>query len=174
MMISETKTPVQTDAKKASASSALLDVQGLGINFRTANNSLSVVRDVTFSVQRGECVGLVGESGCGKTVTGLALMGLLPLRSSRFEGRVGFAGQNLLSFSERQWRQIRGRRIGMIFQEPMSALDPIFTIGEQIGETLRTHFRIGRAEARERAIDALTKVGIPEPATRHNAYPHEL
>jgi peptide/nickel transport system ATP-binding protein len=174
MMITETDKPAHARAERTSASSPLLDVEGLGIKFGTANGSLSVVRDVTFSVQPGECIGLVGESGCGKTVTGLALMGLLPLRSSRFEGRVGFAGVNLLSLSERQWRGIRGRRIGMIFQEPMSALDPIFTIGEQIGETLRTHFRIGRTEARDRAIDALSKVGIPEPAIRHDAYPHEL
>jgi peptide/nickel transport system ATP-binding protein len=132
------------------------------------------VRDVSFQVASGECVGLVGESGCGKTVTGLALMGLLPFRSSRFEGQVLLDGEDLLSLRESQWRKRRGRRIGMIFQEPMSALDPVFTIGEQIGETLRTHFRISRAEARERAVDALEKVGIPEPATRHDAYPHEL
>ena len=174
MMISETDKPSQARAEETAASSPLLDVQGLGISFRASSGSLSVVRDVSFAVQPGECVGLVGESGCGKTVTGLALMGLLPLRSSRFQGRIDFSGEDLLSLSERQWRRIRGRRIGMIFQEPMSALDPIFTIGEQIGETLRTHFRIGRAEARDRAIEALSKVGIPEPATRHDAYPHEL
>jgi peptide/nickel transport system ATP-binding protein len=156
------------------AAGTLLDVRGLGISFATPDATVSVVRDVSFRVAQGECVGLVGESGCGKTVTGLALMGLLPFRSSRFEGQILLDGEDLLSLRESQWRKRRGRRIGMIFQEPMSALDPVFTIGEQIGETLRTHFDIGRAEARKRAIDALDKVGIPEPATRYNAYPHEL
>lgn len=169
----ETDKPNQLQ-EKTSTSTPLLDVQGLGISFRSSDSLLSVVHDVTFAVQPGERVGLVGESGCGKTVTGLALMGLLPLRSSFFQGRIVFSGQDLLPLSERQWHRIRGRRIGMIFQEPMSALDPIFTIGEQIGETLRTHFRIGRAEARDRAIEALTQVGIPEPAMRYDAYPHEL
>lgn len=152
----------------------LLDVRGLGITFSGPDTSIPVVRDVSLTVAAGESVGLVGESGCGKTVTGLALMGLLPFRTSRFDGQILLDGENLLDLTERQWRKRRGRRIGMIFQEPMSALDPVFTIGEQIGETLRTHFRIGRSEARERAIDAIAQVGIPDPAARHDAYPHEL
>lgn len=152
----------------------LLDVRGLGISFAGPEKRISVVRDVTFSVSPGECVGLVGESGCGKTVTGLALMGLLPVHSSRFEGQLLLDGEDLLKLSEPQWRKRRGRRLGMIFQEPMSALDPVFTIGDQIGETLRTHFRISRSEARDRAIEALQAVGIPDPVRRHDTYPHEL
>lgn len=152
----------------------LLDVKGLGISFGRGAARISVTRDISFTVEKGQCVGLVGESGCGKTVTGLALMGLLPLTDSHFDGQVLFRGENLLRLSERQWRRRRGRHIGMIFQEPMSALDPVFTIGEQISETLRAHFRIGRKEARERAIDALDKVGIPDPSLRYAAYPHEL
>lgn len=152
----------------------LLDVRGLGISFSGPGKRISVVRDVSFSVAKGECVGLVGESGCGKSVTGLAIMGLLPLKSSRFEGQLLLDGEDLLKLSEAKWRKRRGRKLGMIFQEPMSALDPVFTIGEQIGETLRTHFTVSRREARDRAIEALRAVGIPDPARRHDAYPHEL
>ena len=161
-------------ARPRTDAAPLLDVRGLGISFAGPDKRISVVRDVTFSVAPGECVGLVGESGCGKTVTGLALMGLLPVHGSRFEGQLLLDGEDLLTLSEAQWRKRRGRRLGMIFQEPMSALDPVFTIGEQIGETLRTHFRISRREARDRAIEALEAVGISEPARRHDAYPHEL
>lgn len=161
-------------ARPRTDAAPLLDVRGLGISFAGPDKRISVVRDVTFSVAPGECVGLVGESGCGKTVTGLALMGLLPVHGSRFEGQLLLDGEDLLTLSEAQWRKRRGRRLGMIFQEPMSALDPVFTIGEQIGETLRTHFRISRREARDRAIEALEAVGISEPVRRHDAYPHEL
>ncbi|QRF68781.1 ATP-binding cassette domain-containing protein (plasmid) [Ponticoccus alexandrii] len=161
-------------ARPRTDAAPLLDVRGLGISFAGPDKRISVVRDVTFSVAPGECVGLVGESGCGKTVTGLALMGLLPVHGSRFEGQLLLDGEDLLMLSETQWRKRRGRRLGMIFQEPMSALDPVFTIGEQIGETLRTHFRISRREARDRAIEALEAVGISEPVRRHDAYPHEL
>ncbi|NDW07378.1 ABC transporter ATP-binding protein [Jiella pacifica] len=162
------------DRAVAGPAEPLLDIRGLGISFGRAASRTAVTRDISFAVEKGQCVGLVGESGCGKTVTGLALMGLLPLSGSHFDGEVLFRGENLLRLSERQWRSKRGRHIGMIFQEPMSALDPVFTIGEQISETLRAHFRINRKEARERAIDALAKVGIPDPSVRYEAYPHEL
>ncbi|CAH2603190.1 dipeptide ABC transporter ATP binding subunit DppD [Rhodovastum atsumiense] len=152
----------------------LLELRDLSIQFRTGRGDVQVTHRTSFSVGRGEMVGLVGESGCGKTVTGLAIMGLLPRASTRLEGRILLEGQDLVSLPERAMRRLRGRRISMIFQEPMSALDPVFTIGQQITETLRSHHAISQAEARNRAIEALARVGIPEPALRYDAYPHQL
>ncbi|MDF2995262.1 MAG: transporter ATP-binding protein [Xanthobacteraceae bacterium] len=162
-------------AGRATAGAApLLDVRDLSISFRTGAGMVQVTRDVSFAIAPGEVVGLVGESGCGKTVTGLALMGLLPRASSQVAGEVVLEGENLIGMAPRRLRQRRGAKISMIFQEPMSALDPVFTIGEQIAETLRAHRDISSRDARERGIDALAKVGIPEPALRYDAYPHQL
>ncbi|MFO1084269.1 MAG: ABC transporter ATP-binding protein [Reyranellaceae bacterium] len=158
----------------AKATAPLLDVRGLGIHFRTEAGEVQATRDVTFAVRAGERVGIVGESGCGKTVTGLSILGLLPRRSSRVTGQILFEGRDLRTLPAREMRKVRGRRISMIFQEPMSALDPVFTIGHQIGETLRAHRSIAKKEARERAIDALAQVGIPLPARRVDEYPHQL
>ena len=161
-------------AATTTPSAALLDVRGLGIFFRTEAGEVQATRDVSFAVRPGERVGIVGESGCGKTVTGLSILGLLPQRSSRTVGEVLFEGRDLLKLGARDMRRVRGREISMIFQEPMSALDPVFTIGQQIGETLRAHRGIGKKEARERAIDALAQVGIPLPSRRVDEYPHQL
>ncbi len=150
--------------------SSLLDVSSLSVYF----GALQATRNVTFTLQPGERIGIVGESGCGKSVTGLALLGLLPRDRSRIVGTVKFAGRNLVDLPERELRAIRGRRIAMIFQEAMSSLDPVFSVGEQIAETLRTHFAIGQREARERGIDALARVGIPAPARRYEDYPRQL
>ena len=139
----------------------LLDVRGLGIHFRTQAGEVQATRDVSFTVRAGERVGIVGESGCGKTVTGLSILGLLPRRSSRVVGEIDFEGRDLLKLPLREMRKVRGRQISMIFQEPMSALDPVFTVGDQISETLRAHRGIGKKEARERAVEALAQVGIP-------------
>ncbi len=158
----------------ANAAAPLLDVRSLGIHFRTEAGEVQATRDVTFAVRPGERVGIVGESGCGKTVTGLSILGLLPRRSSRVTGQILFEGRDLPTLSAREMRKVRGRQISMIFQEPMSALDPVFTIGHQIGETLRAHRGIGKKEARERAIEALAQVGIPLPARRVDEYPHQL
>lgn len=152
----------------------LLRVSGLGVAFRTQAGTVQVTREVSFSMAPGEVVGLVGESGCGKSVTGLALMGLLPSATSTVQGQVQLNGVNLLALPPRSLRRHRGDRISMIFQEPMSALDPVFTIGQQIVETVRAHRRISHAEARRRAIDVLSQVGIPEPELRFDAYPHQL
>jgi peptide/nickel transport system ATP-binding protein len=152
----------------------LLDIRGLSVSFLTAGGPLAVTRDVSFSIAPGERLGVVGESGCGKTVTGLSLLGLLPARTSRVTGEILFEGRDLNRMTPDQMRAVRGREIGMIFQEPMTALDPVFTIGEQIGEAYRRHFPVSRAQARERAIDALAQVGIPLPARRHDEYPHQL
>ena len=135
---------------------------------------MQVVHDLSFSLGPGEFVGVVGESGCGKSVTALSILRLLPERDSRIGGEIRFEGRDLLALSEREMAQIRGRRIAMVFQEPMSALDPTFVIGEQIAETIRAHFPLGRAAARERAIDMLDRVGIPAPRQRYHSYPREL
>ncbi len=152
----------------------LLDVQGMSISFATAGGRLEATRDVTFSVAPGERIGVVGESGCGKTVTGLSLLRLLPEDVAHISGRLDFMGVDLATCSEDDLRDIRGQRIGMIFQEPMSALDPVFTVGEQIAEGLLAHGKVSRAEARSRALEALRAVGIAAPEKRYHAYPHQL
>lgn len=152
----------------------LLTVEKLCVHFNNGRQDVQATRDIAFSVQPGERVGIVGESGCGKTVTGLSLLGLLPRHTSRVTGTALFEGQNLIGLAPDRLRQIRGRKIGMIFQEPMSALDPVFTIGSQIGETIRTHFAVGKKEARQRAIAALDSVGISSPERVHDSYPHQL
>jgi peptide/nickel transport system ATP-binding protein len=153
---------------------ALLDVRGLSLAFKTANGELPVIRDISFSVISGERVGIVGESGCGKTVTGLSLLRLLPARSVRLTGQILFEGRDLAVLSAREMRAVRGREIAMIFQEPMSALDPVFTVGDQISEAYCAHFPVDRKEGRERAIAALAGVGIPAPERRCDDYPHQL
>ena len=156
------------------AHAPLLTVEDLSITFRLAGRSVRPVSGVTFDLRPGERVGIVGESGCGKTITGLALLRLLPPRSAAIGGRVLFRGQDLLQLSEREMRRVRGRQIAMIFQEPMSALDPVFPVGEQIAETLRAHFGLRRGKARARAVEALAAVGIPSPSRRYDDYPHQL
>jgi peptide/nickel transport system ATP-binding protein len=147
-------------ASSREAAVPLLEVKGLSVAFQTRNAELQATREISFSVNPGEIVGIVGESGSGKTVTGLSILGLLP-RQARITGQVLFEGRDLLTMGSKDILDVRGRKISMIFQEPMSALDPVFTVGEQISETLRTHFRLGRVEAREQAIDALAQVDIP-------------
>ena len=167
--------PAQAGAERAApAAQPLLTVRDLSIAFRHRDGEVAITRDVSFDILPGERVGLVGESGCGKTVTGLSLLRLLPKRSVRLRGQILFDGQDLIRLSPRQLRAVRGRDISMIFQEPMTALDPVFTIGEQLSETLRAHFDISRKEARERAVEALAEVGIPAPGRRYHDYPHQF
>ncbi|MBC7727560.1 MAG: ABC transporter ATP-binding protein, partial [Microbacteriaceae bacterium] len=139
----------------------MLEVRDLSISFRTGAGQVAVTRRLNFSIAPGERLGVVGESGCGKTVTGLSVLRLLPERQALVEGQILFEGQDLARLPEARMRSIRGRDIAMIFQEPMTALDPVFSVGEQIAEAYRSHFPVSRAEARERAIDALARVGIP-------------
>jgi peptide/nickel transport system ATP-binding protein len=156
-------------------SAPLLDVRDLTLGFtgRRGQPPLRILRDVNFSIARGERVGLVGESGCGKSVTGLALMRLLPA-TAQIGGTVTLDGADMARASGAQVRRMRGKKIAMIFQEPMSALDPVFPVGEQLGEALRLHEALPRAEEKARVVQALADVGIPAPERRYGEYPHQL
>jgi peptide/nickel transport system ATP-binding protein len=167
-----TPDPLVSTAK--SSIDPLLTVRDLTVSFQTEHGEVPVTRNISFTLSPGERLGVVGESGCGKSVTGLSLMRLLPAGTARISGEVLFEGQNLLNLPEPQMRRVRGSQIAMIFQEPMSALDPVFTVGHQIAEAYLSHFPASRAEARERAIAALDQVGIALPSRRHDEYPHQL
>jgi peptide/nickel transport system ATP-binding protein len=151
----------------------LLEVHDLSVQLQTHRGPAYAVRDVSFSLERGGSLGLIGESGCGKTITALALMGLLP-EHARVTGSILFDGQQLVGKPERELCQLRGDRIGMIFQEPMTALNPLHTVGRQVAEPLRLHRGLSSAQARREAIALLDRVGIPDAARRIGAYPHEF
>jgi peptide/nickel transport system ATP-binding protein len=156
-------------------SNKLLSVSGLRINFHTDDGILGAVDGVSFDIARGETLGLVGESGCGKSVTAYSVLKLLPVPPAEYAaGSIVFGGDNLLSFDEKAMRRVRGNLISMIFQEPASALNPIMTIGSQIVEAIREHRAASAREAREIAIDMLRRVGIPSPEQRFYEYPHQL
>jgi len=153
----------------------ILKVRGLSVSFATENVPLNVIEDVSFSVEHGRTLGLVGESGCGKSVTAMSIIRLLPSPPSRVEsGRILFNGQDLLKLDDAAMRTIRGNRIGMIFQEPMTSLNPTFSIGFQIGEVLRIHRGLGLRQARDRCAELLDMVGIGSPGARLDQYPHQL
>ena len=154
---------------------SLLEVRGLTTAFMTGRGEVNAIEDVSFSLGAGEILGIVGESGSGKSVTALSIMGLLPSPPARVAaGEVRFEGRRLTGLSERQMQPIRGPGIGMIFQEPMTSLNPVFSIGEQIMETIRAHERLPQAQLRARAIAMLDKVGIPAAARRLDDYPHQM
>jgi oligopeptide transport system ATP-binding protein len=154
---------------------SLLAVEDLIVRFRTHDSVVHAVNGVSFELAPGETLGLVGESGCGKSVTSLAMLGLLPKPAGRVEGgRVMFDGLDLVTLSERDLRDIRGREIAMIFQDPMTSLNPVLTIEEQMIETIQAHKRTTKEDARKRAIDLLAMVGIPRPETRLKSFPHEF
>lgn len=152
----------------------LLEVTDLGVYFVRDGEESRAVENVSFSMTEGEIVGLVGESGSGKSVTGLALLGLLPEKSSRVTGTARIAGTDLLAAEPAQLRRLRGNEISMIFQDSLTALDPVFPIGNQISETIRTHREVSRSAAKKQATDLLESVGIPEPSKRYRDYPHQL
>jgi len=152
----------------------LLHVEDLQSAFRENGAWLPVVDRVSFAVSPGETLAIVGESGCGKTLTALSVLRLLPPRACVLGGSVRFRGRELLSLREAAMRELRGGEIGMVFQEPMTSLNPVLKIGTQITETLRRHRGHGRREARERAAELLAEVGVPDPAARLLSYPHEL
>jgi peptide/nickel transport system ATP-binding protein len=154
--------------------SYLLEVENLQVDIALAAGDLHAVRRVTFNLEKGKTLGLVGESGCGKSISALALMSLLPTRARRQASRLEFAGRDLLAMSEEKIMDIRGNRMSMIFQEPMTSLNPAYTIGDQLGEALLCHGRGTRAEALDRAIFLLEKVGISAAVRRLKQYPHQL
>lgn len=151
----------------------LLDVRDLTISFDTVRGRAQAVSGSSFTIGAGERVGMVGESGSGKSLTGLALLGLTP-PAAQVDGSVLLNGRDLLSLTRKELQQTRGQQVSMIFQEPMTALDPVFTVGQQISATFRTHQSVTKAEAKQRSIDLLAEVGIPEPRRRYDEYPHQL
>ena len=166
---------VARSAAIAPAAGPLLAVNGLRTIFDTRGGILNAVDGVSFSVERGETLAIVGESGCGKTVTALSLMRLVPDPPGRIvAGQVALDGVDLLALSEQAMQRLRGKDISMIFQEPMSSLNPVMTIGKQIAEVLLLHEGLGRSAARRRAVEMLRMVRIPDPEQRANEYPHQL
>ncbi len=152
----------------------LLEVRDLRTSFHTTDGVVRAVDGIDFHVRRGEVMGLVGESGCGKSVTSLSIMRLVAAPGRVEGGEVIFDGQDLLKLSQREMRELRGERISMIFQQPTSSLNPVYDVGMQLGEVLELHRNLKRPAARRRALELLRMVGIPDPARRLDAFPHEL
>ena len=165
---------VMEQAAPVRPADTLLGVQHLSLELRDQQGWVKVLDDVSFAIRPREVLGVVGESGCGKSMTALSIMRLLPHRAARLSGEIRFGDRNLVTARESEMSRIRGRHISMVFQEPMSALDPVFTIGEQIGETLRRHFGLNRREAAERTLEALDSVGIAAPRRYAALYPMSL
>jgi peptide/nickel transport system ATP-binding protein len=152
---------------------ALLDVQDLKTHFHTPRGQVHAVDGISFTLEQGETLGIVGESGCGKSVTARTLMGILP-SFARVDGQIQYAGQDMRALSEKQLRAMRGPELAMVFQDPMTSLNPTHKVGKQIGESLRKHLGMSKSEARHRAIELLQEVGIPQPDQRVDVHPHEL
>jgi len=161
-------------ARRPTTEKPLLDVRGLQTSFHTRDGVVRAVTGLDFTVNRGEVVGLVGESGCGKSVTSLSIMRLIAQPGRIEAGEVVFDGQDLLKLRDTDMRKVRGERIGMIFQQPTSSLNPVYDVGRQVGEVMEIHRSMKRGAARERALELLRMVGIPDPKRRLDAYPHEL
>lgn len=156
------------------AESNLLEVRNLSVDFQTRRGTLIAVDDVSFEIKAGEVLGVVGESGAGKSLTGAAIIGLLEPPGRISGGEVRLAGKRIDNLAQEQIRQIRGREIGMVFQDPLTSLNPLFRVGEQLIETLQTHADLDEKSARKQAIDWLTEVGIPSPEVRIDQYPHQF
>ncbi|RUS46591.1 ABC transporter ATP-binding protein [Cohnella sp. AR92] len=153
----------------------LLDVRNLRTHFYTERGRVTAVDGVSFSMEPGEIVGIVGESGCGKSVMSQSIIRLLDYADDvSYEGEVRLGGENLLQLSNSRMRKIRGNLVSMVFQDPLTSLDPVYTVGDQIAESLRQHRRLSRREAREKALELLRMTGIPSPEQRLDEYPHQL
>ena len=152
----------------------LLDVQNLQTHFGTIDGVVRAVEGVSFHIDAGETVGVVGESGCGKSVTAMSILRLIQTPPGKIAGKILFQGRDLLELSEPEMQSIRGKDISMIFQEPMTSLNPVLTVGRQIGETVVLHEGVSAREAEQRAVEMLTLVGIPAPGRRVREYPHQL
>lgn len=156
------------------AESNLLEVRNLRVDFPTRRGTLVAVDDVSFEIKAGEVLGVVGESGAGKSLTGASIIGLLEPPGQISGGEVRLAGKRIDNLAQEQIRQIRGREIGMIFQDPLTSLNPLFRVGEQLIETLQTHSDLDEKSARKKAVDWLAEVGIPSPEVRIDQYPHQF
>ncbi|NSL91535.1 ABC transporter ATP-binding protein [Acetobacter syzygii] len=152
----------------------LLEVQNLCVSFATRGQMIPIVENISFSIGEQEILGLVGESGSGKSVTAMALMGLIDAPGVRITGMARFKGQDVLAMSGKQLRTLRGQEIAMIFQDPMTAFTPVYTIGWQIDEQLRVHQKLSRRQARARTVELLGEMGVPDPVNTANRYPHQL
>jgi oligopeptide/dipeptide ABC transporter ATP-binding protein len=166
--------PRPAPSRRGTRGEVLLDVKGLRTSFKLREGTVRAVTGVDFQIRRGEILGLVGESGCGKSVTSLSVMRLLSAPGVVEGGEVIFDGEDLLKLTESKMRDIRGNRISMIFQQPSSSLNPVLTVGYQIGEVLETHRNMKRKAAKERSLELLRMVGIPDPERRLGAFPHEM
>ena len=156
------------------SSSPLLSVRELSVEFQINGAPVRAVDSVSFDVARGEVLGVVGESGCGKSLTALSLMRLAPEPAARLSGEVLLDGRDLLKCSEKEMREIRGSRMAMVFQDPLSSLNPVMTVGAQVAEAISLHQNVGRSEAWDRAVEMLDRVRIPEPKRRASAFPHQV
>ncbi|MEB2282660.1 ABC transporter ATP-binding protein [Lysinibacillus xylanilyticus] len=152
----------------------LLEIEHLKVHFDTEEKKVTAVDDVSFTVKKGEIVGVVGESGCGKSVTAESILRLLDEKHTKYEGEIRLEGQNLLAKSAKEMQEIRGNDIAMIFQDPMSSLNPVYTVGDQIMEALLLHQNVSKEQARVKAIDMLKLTGIPAPEKRIDEFPHQL
>jgi len=153
---------------------SLLEVQNLSVSFRTSKGTVDVLKNIQFQLEEGESLGFVGESGSGKSVTSLAILDLLASNSVIDSGKILFQNKNIFQMSETEKQKIRGAQISMIFQDPMSSLDPCYTVFDQIAEALQIHENLSKQQIKDRVLLLLGKVGIPDPVSRLNAYPHEL
>ncbi|MFE3198995.1 ABC transporter ATP-binding protein [Embleya sp. NPDC055664] len=159
---------------RADGTDAFLSVRDLRVHFSTDDGVVKAVDGLSFDVEKGRTLGIVGESGSGKSVSSLTILGLHNREKTKIEGEIRFDGRELITMPERKLRDLRGRRISMIFQDPLTALSPFYTVGEQIAESYRRHLGANRSDAHARAIEMLDRVGIPNPKTRVNDYPHHF
>ncbi len=155
-------------------SKKLMSINNLTIQFENEGKKTIAVNDVSFDIEKSEIVGLVGESGCGKTVTSLGLIGLLPNSADIKSGEIFYENKDILNITESKKRKLRGKDISMIFQEPMTSLNPLWKCGKQIGETIKLHHKIEKEELKKRVLKIIGNVGLPNPETIYNKYPHEL